>query len=147
MAAGDRVLPGVVQPDRQASLTDGPHAGHVGANHADVGAIPTAPHALDADDFTDLAGTNDAAVDQMDAGGRIEQKWYRNRNGSRRLYYVIRFERKHSDGTRYRPMRYIGINPPTGAAIDIDSVARSGPHVGPHVVPHAREEPGASPHA
>jgi hypothetical protein len=51
------------------------------------------------------------SVVAMARGGRIEEKLYKNLNGSKRRYYVFRWEAKHSNGSRYRPTRYIGLTP------------------------------------
>ncbi len=110
----------------------------VGDIEPDVGDMPTPSP----DDYTDLDRTSAASIESMEEGGRIEPKWYTNRNGTKRLYYVRRFERKHEDGRRYRPMHYIGTTPP--GAIAIGDV----PHAVPHVssdVPHASKwDPHAS---
>lgn len=106
------------------------------------------------DEYGDLAVPQASESSELESGGRLEPKWYTNKNRTRRLYYVIRFERRHADGSRYRPMRYIGINPPGSIAVDVPHVSANVPHAVPHVSdggPHARnsggsarEEPGAA---
>lgn len=113
-----------------------PHVERVGDIPADVG-----------DEYGDLNVPHAADVSALETGGRLEPKWYKNRDLTRRLYYVLRFERKHADGSRYRPMRYVGINPPGRILIDGPHVSGNVPHAVPHVSddgPHAREEPGAA---
>lgn len=112
-------------------MTNVPHAQDVGDEAEDVG-----------DEYEDVNVPHVADVAAVEEGGRLEPKWYRNKNQTRRLYYVIRFERRHTDGRRYRPMRYVGINPPSGVAIGL---ASNVPHVQanvPHAGPHAREDAG-----
>ncbi len=120
-------------------MSDVPHAEPVGDVPGDMG-----------DEYGDLAVPHAAESSELESGGRLEPKWYANKNGTRRLYYVIRFESKHASGKRYRPMRYIGINPPDAVAVDVPHVPGHVPHVVPHVSddgPHARGEPGAAPEA
>jgi len=98
------------------------------------------------DEYGDLNVPHVSTIEEMESGGRIEPKWYTNKNETRRLYYVRRFERKHSDGSRYRPMRYLGLNPPGSIPIGHGPHVRGNvPRAVPHVSndgPHARTEPG-----
>lgn len=130
-------LPADVADDRPPALIDTvPHVQAVGDAPEPVG-----------DEYADLNVPHAATAEEMESGGRIEPKWYNNRNGTRRLYYVRRFERKHSDGRRYRPMHYVGINPPGSIAVDVPHASGHVPHAVPHVSgdgPHARREPGAA---
>src|SRR5581483_5832157 len=61
----------------------------------------------DMDDF----GIFDPHADNLRAlakGGRIEHKPYSNKDGSKRWYWVFRWEARYRDDCRYRPTEYIG---------------------------------------
>ena len=127
-------------------MIDVPHVVGVGDVPADVGDIPSFPRVREAggnpdDEYGDLAVPHVSESSELESGGRLEPKWYNNKNGTRRLYYVIRFERRHADGRRYRPMRYIGITPP--GSIALGDVPHISDHV-PHAVPHARNSGAGS---